>query len=270
MKKFDGYVLCTDIDGTLLDEFHRIPEINKEAIAYFRENGGKFTFASGRTKPSVERITREIQPDFPVIVSNGCAICDFKNGGKYLWSVPVKENAVELAKRIIKEHPDCGPCIINETGTYFFSPNDVAREYAEIEKLELLTGNFETVEKPWFKLMFCQNEDLTSVLWEQYGNSEYSRELKLVRSGKEYFEFFDISANKGTALKKLSQICGFSLDKTIAIGDNGNDTEMITAVKYGAATGNGEECAKKNATIITVDNNHGAVADLIYKLDDVL
>ena len=65
-------------------------------------------------------------------------------------------------------------------------------------------------------------------------------------------------------------MCGFSLDKTIAIGDNGNDTEMISAVKYGAAVSNAEECAKKNAVIITTDNNHSAVADLVYKLDNML
>lgn len=270
MGKFEGFVLCSDIDGTLLDDSHKIHPENIKAIEYFRKNGGKFTFASGRTRPSVERIAREIEHDFPAIVSNGCAICDFRHNGEYLWSIPLSDNAEVFARKILSEYPECALGIVNEEGTYFLSDNKTSLEYSKIEKLPHLNGTFETVEKPWLKMLFCQDEKTTAMLWESYGNSKWCEEFKIVHSGKEYFEYFDVSANKGVALKQLAKMYGFSLDNTIAIGDNGNDTEMIAAVKYGATLDNGEECAKKVARITTVSNNQGAVADLIYKLEAML
>lgn len=48
MKKFEGYLIVSDLDGTFLGKQSRIVERNVEAVRYFTENGGLFTFATGR------------------------------------------------------------------------------------------------------------------------------------------------------------------------------------------------------------------------------
>ena len=48
MGKFDGILLCTDLDDTLLTTDKRISDENKQAIEYFMSEGGLFTFATGR------------------------------------------------------------------------------------------------------------------------------------------------------------------------------------------------------------------------------
>ena len=48
MKKFDGILFCTDLDGTLLESDHKISKENIEAIRYFQSEGGLFTFLTGR------------------------------------------------------------------------------------------------------------------------------------------------------------------------------------------------------------------------------
>ena len=40
-KKFDGYVIYSDLDGTLLNNNKEVSDENKEFINYFIENGGK-------------------------------------------------------------------------------------------------------------------------------------------------------------------------------------------------------------------------------------
>ena len=52
-KKFEGILICSDIDGTVfyhepvLDRRY-VPENSCRAIKYFQDNGGRFTFATGR------------------------------------------------------------------------------------------------------------------------------------------------------------------------------------------------------------------------------
>ena len=48
MKKFEGILLCTDLDGTLLRNDKSISRENLDAINYFMSEGGYFTFITGR------------------------------------------------------------------------------------------------------------------------------------------------------------------------------------------------------------------------------
>ena len=40
MKKFEGILICTDLDGTLLKNDKSVSKENIDAINYFKENGG--------------------------------------------------------------------------------------------------------------------------------------------------------------------------------------------------------------------------------------
>ena len=42
MNKFDGYLILSDMDGTLLGDDREISQQNREAVAYFTKNGGRF------------------------------------------------------------------------------------------------------------------------------------------------------------------------------------------------------------------------------------
>lgn len=52
LGKFDGILICSDIDGTILENstFGSIFEKNAEAVKHFTDNGGRFTFITGRYK----------------------------------------------------------------------------------------------------------------------------------------------------------------------------------------------------------------------------
>ncbi len=54
-KKFDGYVIYSDLDGTLLNNNKEVSDENKEFINYFIENGGKFSIATGRAFEATEK-----------------------------------------------------------------------------------------------------------------------------------------------------------------------------------------------------------------------
>ena len=78
MGKFDGVLLCTDLDDTLLTYDKRVSEGNVKALNYFMDNGGRFTFATGRV-PRGAKLRREyIEPNAPMVCANGAGIYDFK------------------------------------------------------------------------------------------------------------------------------------------------------------------------------------------------
>ena len=53
MNRFEGILICTDLDGTLLKGDKSISRENSEAIEYFKAEGGKFTLPIGyfHTRP---------------------------------------------------------------------------------------------------------------------------------------------------------------------------------------------------------------------------
>ena len=71
--------------------------------------------------------------------------------------------------------------------------------------------------------------------------------------------------NKLTGLSYVSERRGWDLEKTVAIGDSGNDAEIIRGVGFGIAVGNAEEDLKEIADYVTLkDHGEGVVEALEY------
>ena len=87
MGKFDGVLLASDFDNTILNtERPRrtgcpIPPIsqrNVEALRYFMDNGGRFAVATGRALPAFRMFAEQVPMNAPAVVCNGGALYDFK------------------------------------------------------------------------------------------------------------------------------------------------------------------------------------------------
>ena len=71
MKKFEGILFCTDLDGTLFDDNKTISKENLDAIEYFKSEGGLFTFITGRPPRITDDIYKAVQPNAPYGCNNG-------------------------------------------------------------------------------------------------------------------------------------------------------------------------------------------------------
>lgn len=79
--KFDGVIIVSDMDGTYIANDATGARRNREAIEYLKENGGHFTFATGRNLGRLfcaEPDAREVV-DLPVITCNGASIYDISS-----------------------------------------------------------------------------------------------------------------------------------------------------------------------------------------------
>ncbi|NLX92436.1 MAG: HAD hydrolase family protein, partial [Clostridiales bacterium] len=72
MQRYKGYLICTDIDGTLVNSKGVISENNINAIKDFQQRGGLFTVSTGRMPEYV--LNFPFVPNAPVISVNGTVI----------------------------------------------------------------------------------------------------------------------------------------------------------------------------------------------------
>ena len=105
MGIFDGYLLVSDMDGTLLNSKGKLSEENKRAIEYFVDNGGQFTLATGRMLPSIKRHIHKVKVtlrfrgrEMAHMISSKHILDDFAEG---LSDVAVVEKAPKVEGRSI-------------------------------------------------------------------------------------------------------------------------------------------------------------------------
>lgn len=72
MGKFDGILMCTDLDGTLLRNDKSISQENLAAMEYFKAEGGWFTFITGRMPHYAMYICDAVKPNVPFGCCGSC------------------------------------------------------------------------------------------------------------------------------------------------------------------------------------------------------
>ena len=81
MGKFDGILICTDLDGTLYNSDRESRTISKEnlnAIEYFKSEGGYFTIVTGRMPCFSDEAYNAVKPNCPFGCINGGGLYDHR------------------------------------------------------------------------------------------------------------------------------------------------------------------------------------------------
>lgn len=264
--KFSGLVICSDVDGTLIDENNTVPKNNIEAIEYFRAHGGKFMVATGRIPEAVTPATGDLVFDYPCICHNGCGVYDFSKKA-YAEVIEIDERAIPVAEEIMNFMPSSGVEVMTAQGICVVKRTPATDFHITFEKVEsTIIKEFCDAPKPWFKILFAQKPHETDAIKEAFLNSPHNKNYNLLKTHQFYYEIFNKSASKGAALKKFCVHSGIDLKNVIAIGDNENDISMIDIAGTGAAAGNAHDIVKAHADIVTCSNEEGAIADLIKRL----
>jgi len=267
MKKFSGIVLCSDVDGTLIDKNNKIPEANKEAIKYFQENGGKFMIATGRIPEAVVPILDGVTLDFPCICHNGCSLYDFEKKC-YIDTIELSKEAAPTIDEVLEKSPVSGVEIMTTEGIYVLKQNSATDRHISFEKITArYVDRIEEIKPMWLKILFGQEEKETDALYQAMENSKFKKDYLLVRTHHYYYEIFNKSAGKGNMLKKMCTEYGIKREQLAVIGDNENDISMLEIAGISAAAGNGAKRVKDMADFVVEDAEDGAVADFILKLE---
>lgn len=267
MGKFDGILICTDLDGTLLSDDKTISQKNREAIEYFKREGGRFTFITGRMPYYAMDSYRSVCPNAPFGACNGGALYDGESE-EYIWTAePLPQDVSELILAVVREIPAIGVQYASYRGSFFSKDNAVMVEFRRETDLPLVTCPIGACPKPIAKVLFGDMEpemEQTERILRAHPRAD---EFDFIRSEAHLFEILPKGISKGVAIEKLCEVLGIERRKSIAIGDYNNDIPMLRAAGLGVAVANACSDALAAADLVTVSNNESAIARVIYDLE---
>ncbi len=267
MGKFDGMLICTDLDGTLLKKDKTISSENIEAIEYFKREGGYFTFVTGRMPFFVSYVLDTIKPNVPFGCVNGAGLFDWSKGD-YVWTAVMPKHVIELVKHIDDNFSDVGIQVNTFYKTYFCRENQVMKNFREITKLENIVCHYNDVKEPIAKILFgSESEEEIQRIEKMLKSHPLASEFDFIRSEKTLYEILPKGIGKGTSIMKLCQHLGIDVNRTVAIGDYNNDISMFGVAGIGVAVSNACKEALDAADFITVSNEEHAIANVIFALE---
>ncbi|WP_069988949.1 Cof-type HAD-IIB family hydrolase [Massilioclostridium coli] len=257
--KLDQYFLATDMDGTLLTSQKTISQRDREAIKHWKELGGEFTIATGRSMLSAKRYVETLDITMPVILFNGGMVYDYQQK-KVLWNACLSQRYMDVVKQVKQKYPQVGIEVLGAETTYIFHPNDIVIDHVNREKLEYQMVEEKELPKEAIKVLFGVPEDLM----EEFAAHMYQleeTELVFVKTHTVYFEMLPEGINKGVGLEHLSHTPQAEGKLSIAVGDFFNDMEMLQKAHLGVAVGNALPEVKQIADLVVCTNEEGAIAD---------
>jgi Cof subfamily protein (haloacid dehalogenase superfamily) len=266
MKKYNGILIVSDLDGTLLNANSRLSCGNAEAIKYFMDNGGTFTYATGRNIDNIVTIRNVVTPNAPVIALNGAIIFDFETK-KIYWRSLLNYGITNVLEVIDRNFPDSGIEVYTDREIYFCRQNKVVKRSENLisRGKKAMYGE---IPLPWAKVVLLQPESETAKLRKFVEEQNFGSEYVFCQSWATVYQILSANGTKGNALKELKKILP-DIHTVIAVGDNENDLEMIKVADIGYATENAAEILKSAADRITLNHNKDIMCDIISQLISV-
>lgn len=268
MGIFDGILICTDLDGTLLKENKTISKENLDAIDFFKREGGYFTFVTGRMPFYASDMYNIVKPNAPFGCINGGGLYDHV-AGEYIWTSVLPNDAVELIKYIDESFSDVGIQVNTFYETYFCKENSTMAHFREITNIPNVVKNYNDIKEPLSKVIFGSDyNDIILNIERALKSHPLANNFDFIRSQSDLFEILPKGIGKGIAITKLVEYLNIDKNKTVAIGDYNNDISMFYAAKAGIAVSNACAEALEAADFVTVSNEENAVARVICDLAD--
>jgi Cof subfamily protein (haloacid dehalogenase superfamily) len=258
-------LLVSDLDGTLLTSSKKVSGTVKASIAHFRDCGGRFTVATGRSLMECKVYLDELHVDEPVIINNGASIyLPDENEILALYMLPY--SLLETLLKEICALPIRVDILLHSSTSIYIrrmrtSTREDLNSYGGIRYRIFPPGL--KLREPIFKLQMLGTVEEISHLKKWAKNHPLAELAEFVQVGDEWFEILPLHASKGTALKIVMDMLNIPAKKTAAIGDNCNDISMLSEVSLAAVVGNAHPLAKKHATHFVPSNDKDGIATLI-------
>lgn len=253
----------SDIDGTLLNTSHQIPEKTREKIMDINRQGIPFVLVSARMPKGMTAIRDELGSRNPMICYSGALVVD--GDGKPIYSVALKE---EEAREICKTIPEITPDVsVNVYSKDRWMAEDLKEYWVDQEmkitgvKADEVSFQDADVMKEVHKILCMGPADSITVLENKLQKS--FPDIRIYKSKDTYLEIMSMKASKSDAVHMLEHVFGVTRDEIIAFGDGHNDIDMIQYAGLGVAMGNASDEVKKAADYVTDINDREGLRQVL-------
>ena len=255
-------LIAFDLDDTLLNSAHVIPDRARRAVRAATVQGALVVLCTGRTKKGMQRYYDELGLDTLMITAGGAEVYDAS--GHVLFSRGVDpalvRQVLEFGDRM-GVHSQVyigGELVFREKSRYsdyyessYGHPGIVMPDLLDLP--EIITP----------KVLFVIDEDKIAAI-KQEAEALFPM-LTIKQSHPMYLEFAHPSVNKGEALAFTAGYYGVRREEVIAVGDTDIDIPMLEYAGLGVAVANATPAVLAVADIVCPSHEEGGVADVIEK-----
>ena len=227
-------LLALDLDGTILDRTMVLDPLLCDSVRRAAGRGLRVTLATGRMPPGSRRYWEELGITAPVILYNGAVVRDPGTG------VNLRDDALPpglgWTTYPIYANAPVHPLFFSGDTFYCLERTQVIARYCaeqELEPEEIRDRETFLGAASFTKCLFIGHRDVLPIVRADL--EEVVGAARLVQSRPDYLELLPANASKGHALAWLAEHLGVTLERTIAVGDQENDVEMIRAAGVGVA-----------------------------------
>lgn len=265
LGKFDGVLLVTDYDDTLVDRAKQVPRRTRSALTRFTSQGGRFTIASGRGLDAIRPCLTELPVNAPVILSNGTQIYDFASE-QLLCESHLPATAREDFSQVLQAFPSAAVEIFAQGQLYCVNPNIVTQEHLRITRQTALERPMDAIPNGWIYAKF--EEDTPCLLEIQtFLRQRFPSRYEAIFSHPYLLEVADGSCGKGPGVLRLAELLGIRPAHIYCAGDNENDLSMLEIAAVSFTPAGSTQAALHTADVVVCDCNQGALADVVEYLE---
>ena len=261
-------LIVADVDGTLLDSRHRLPERVAAAVRATQGRGLAFALATGKMLPSVRSLVEAMALHGPQITLNGAALV-LAESGEPLTYTPLRPEDRRLAIETVRA---AAPDVL----ITHFTLDDILLDQPDHPLLPVLLSYGEKTIRPVPSLLAEDLPPAAKILL--VGTHPQLRELRAIvtpilaervivtTTAADFLEFFNLGAGKGHGLDALLAALQIPSEAVIAIGDGENDLPLFARAGLSVAMGNASEQVRSAADLVIGDNDDAGVADFLDEL----
>ena len=273
MGKFDNIIIVSDIDFTFLAKDKSVPQNNLDAIKRFQSEGGRFTFATGRSHLTLLKSFPNAKEllNAPAVLSNGGYLYNYQTSEMISPMFLDRELALHIARFIYKELPDTGMRMLTPETTLY----GLSNKYIEYERSQPWAKGLYTYQAPedwtgenWFKIVVRDDPDKLDFLRSKIEQNFNGFDIELCKSESDFFEIQSKGCNKGRGIKLLKDnyFENGSNIKIYTCGDYENDLAMLREADVAVCPANAHENVKEICHMHLCSCDDGVIADLVGKL----
>lgn len=276
-------ILAFDLDGTLLRSDKTIDPRTKESIQKAMKTGMHIVIASGRDKNGCkfvyEPLGLENGENFLALV-NGQIIYDFANKEYDLDDVLLPEDGVKIQQVCRKYNVEgifcCGYdfySYISRLGRLKKTVKNVVLGEAVDYGLKAGAEYRNFIDLPYKETILTQDINKVCLVhtpaFFEKNLENLKKDLKdydVLLVGPGWLEIMPKGVSKASALSKIAEKLGYTMDNVMAFGDAENDLAMLEQAGIGVAMGNGMDAAKEVANVVTKTNDENGIGLVIDQL----
>lgn len=258
------YLICSDIDGTLINSDQSISDHTVHKIRKLQEKGNLFYLATGRMFLSASQVASCISDTTGIIASNGGILSQDGHITKEQLTKDCVDEIYRTAKNMALPlyffshdtvfYSDILPDFFRQEGNTARLNSGKQRRYQHLaDESAVLQYSGDFING------IIISDDQPSVLAEAKTRLSKNIGLNVTSSWHNNIEIMPAGVSKASAIRQLQNYYGIPAERTIVFGDGENDIEMFHAAKISVAVENAPETVKKHAKFSTASNDQEGV-----------